>query len=191
MADEGNHQTDDGDCANVILMSLTSFSFLWKILISCVQLVQALSESRPMLHLTTGVYHTMMSLMLLSSQLEVLAPSPLDVTRTLVTIGVTLLMYHLLFGNQHWRRRRRLTTMELDVAKEQLTFLEDKLQRPGPEDDYYDDDGAGDDGSSVSGRRRKNGNKNKKPREIRIFMADGAFNMMHFGHMNASDWQDR
>ncbi len=130
----------------------------------------------------------MMSLMLLSLQLEVLAPSPLDVTQTLVTtIGVTLLIYHLLFGNQHWRRLRRLT-MELDVAKEQLTFLEDKLQRPGPEDDY-DDDGAGDDGSSVSGRRR-NGNKNKKPREIRIFMADGAFNMMHFGHMNASDWQD-
>lgn len=196
MSDEGDHQTDDdGDCCSSIDM-LSSSSLLGKILIVCVQHVKALSESRPILHLTAVMYH-ILSLILSSSQLDVLAPSPLDVTRTVLTVGITLLLYHLLFGNRHWRRRRRLAR-ELDVAKEQLTFLEEKLRRPSLEDDEDDDDdedgcddnngggGDGDEGYNVSsfgnGKTKK---KNKKKRkEIRIFM-DGAFDMMHFGHMNA------
>ncbi len=80
--------------------------------------------------------------------------------RTVVTVTLTLLSYHVLFGNRHMRKRRKLAK-ELDVAKEQLAFLEEKLRGPSQTND---------------------GGEEKK--EIRIFM-EGAFDLMHFGHMNA------
>ena len=83
-----------------------------------------------------------------------------DVTRVFVTVALTLLSYHVLFGNRHMRNRQKLTK-ELHVAKEQLSFLQEKLREPSQ-------------GNNV-GERRK---------EIRIFM-EGAFDLMHFGHMNA------
>ena len=83
-----------------------------------------------------------------------------DVTRVFVTVALTLLSYHVLFGNRHMRKRQKLTK-ELHVAKEQLSFLQEKLREPSQ-------------GNNV-GERRK---------EIRIFM-EGAFDLMHFGHMNA------
>lgn len=58
-------------------------------------------------------------------------------------------------------RKRQKLAEELDVAKEQLTFLEEKLRGPNQLDE---------------------GDEKKK--EIRIFM-EGAFDLMHFGHMNA------
>mmetsp|Transcript_24301 Transcript_24301/g.45243 ORF Transcript_24301/g.45243 Transcript_24301/m.45243 type:complete len:501 (+) Transcript_24301:272-1774(+) len=94
-------------------------------------------------------------------------PTPSEVTWTLATICLTLLFYHILFGNRHWRRRRRLAK-ELDVAKEQLSFLEERLQRE-PLLRSKNKDGSGDP---------------LEREEIRIFM-EGAFDMMHFGHMNA------
>lgn len=54
-------------------------------------------------------------------------------------------------------RKRQKLAKELDVAKEQLTFLGEKLQS--------------DEGSQTK-------------KEVRIFM-EGAFDLMHFGHMNA------
>ena len=83
-----------------------------------------------------------------------------DVTKVFVTVALTLLSYHVLFGNRHMRKRQKLTK-ELHVAKEQLSFLQEKLREPSQ-------------GNNV-GERRK---------EIRIFM-EGAFDLMHFGHMNA------
>ena len=83
-----------------------------------------------------------------------------DVTRVFVTVALTLLSYHVLFGNRHMRKRQKLTK-ELHVAKEQLSFLQEKLREPSQ-------------GNNV-GEKRK---------EIRIFM-EGAFDLMHFGHMNA------
>lgn len=89
---------------------------------------------------------------------EIIAPSPTQVARTLVTMLWTLLLYHVLFGNRHWRRRR-LLTKELDVAHQKLTFLEERLQQ----------------------EPSKNKNRNN---EVRVFM-EGAFDMFHFGHQNA------
>eukprot|EP00934_Nitzschia_sp_Nitz4_P002938 Nitzschia sp. Nitz4//scaffold150_size53981//3589//4949//NITZ4_006668-RA/size53981-snap-gene-0.59-mRNA-1//-1//CDS//3329537044//2928//frame0 len=72
----------------------------------------------------------------------------------IVVVISTLVLYYILFGKRHLRRRRQLA-MELKEAKEQLSFLQEKL-------------------------RQENGQR----KDIRIFM-DGAFDMMHFGHMNA------
>jgi ethanolamine-phosphate cytidylyltransferase len=83
-------------------------------------------------------------------------------TQTVVTIALTLLSYNILFGNRH-RRRRQSLAKELDVAKKQLTFLEEKLREPTKPNE---------DGEVV------------EEKEIRIFM-EGAFDLMHFGHMNA------
>lgn len=84
-------------------------------------------------------------------------------TQTLVTVVLTLLSYHVLFGNRHMRKRRKLAK-ELTVAKEQVSFLEEKLRGPS---------------SSADPASAPNAKK-----EIRIFM-EGAFDLMHFGHMNA------
>jgi len=98
--------------------------------------------------------------MLLEEFKDTLNSSREEAVRTVVTIVLTLLSYHALFGNRNMRKRRRLAE-ELDVAKEQLTFLKDKLQGPS----QSENDGA-------------------EKKEIRIFM-EGAFDLMHFGHMNA------
>jgi ethanolamine-phosphate cytidylyltransferase len=74
---------------------------------------------------------------------------------------LTLIGYYILFGNRHWRRRRRLAK-ELEDAKAELKYLEEKL---------------------IQDRNRKDDFSHGK-NEIRIFM-DGAFDLMHFGHMNA------
>jgi ethanolamine-phosphate cytidylyltransferase len=112
--------------------------------------------------------------------------SPVDVIQTIVTVIVTLLCYHVLFGNRHWRRRRKLVK-ELNVAKKQLTFLEEKLRQPSSSrkkrkgrssrnsnvsDDDDDDDDDYDDEDDDDNT------------EIRIFV-EGAFDMFHFGHANA------
>mmetsp|Transcript_50429 Transcript_50429/g.58277 ORF Transcript_50429/g.58277 Transcript_50429/m.58277 type:complete len:433 (-) Transcript_50429:1513-2811(-) len=81
-------------------------------------------------------------------------------TQTVVTVALTLLSYNILFGNRHRRKRQKLAK-ELDVAKKQLTFLEEKLREP-----------------------TQTNNDGEEEKEIRIFM-EGAFDLMHFGHMNA------
>lgn len=70
----------------------------------------------------------------------------------------TLLAYFVLFGKRH-RRRRRILQEELELAYRKVQELQDKLAEAEDEDD--------------------------EPKEqIRIWM-DGAFDMMHYGHMNA------
>jgi len=85
-------------------------------------------------------------------------PTPLDTCRALVAIGLTLFLYFAFFGYRHLRSRRYLVK-ELKVAKEELNYLQEKLRQPTQFND-------------------------EKQKEIRIFM-DGAFDLMHFGHMNA------
>jgi ethanolamine-phosphate cytidylyltransferase len=60
----------------------------------------------------------------------------------------------------HWRQHRQLQR-ELRKAQAKLDYLQEKLQSPSNSDD-----------------------PSKEKKEIRIFM-DGAFDLLHFGHMNA------
>jgi len=75
---------------------------------------------------------------------------------SVVTVIITLLSYSILFGNRHREKRKQLK-MELDVAKQELAFLQEKMREPVSQDGE---------------------------RKVRVFM-EGAFDLMHFGHMNA------
>ncbi|CAM9440748.1 unnamed protein product [Ectocarpus sp. 6 AP-2014] len=72
----------------------------------------------------------------------------------------TLASYYIFFGKRHKRRREHLYT-ELRRAQLQVARLEEKLLEAEGEED-----------------------SGKGGREVRIWM-DGAFDMMHYGHMNA------
>lgn len=88
---------------------------------------------------------------------------PTDAEQVAVWIAATvctLASYYIFFGKRHRRRRKHLYA-ELREAQLQVARLEEKLLEVEGEED------SGNDG-----------------REVRIWM-DGAFDMMHYGHMNA------
>lgn len=87
---------------------------------------------------------------------ENFGPSAIETARAVVAIALTLMFYYIFFGKRHSRKRQNLVT-ELRVAQEQLNYLQEQLR---------------DSSSQTEGK------------EIRIFL-DGAFDMMHYGHMNA------
>eukprot|EP00804_Cyclotella_cryptica_P001318 CCRYP_020304-RD/>CCRYP_020304-RD protein AED:0.20 eAED:0.20 QI:262/1/0.66/1/1/1/3/0/486 len=82
---------------------------------------------------------------------------------------VTLVGYYLLFGGRHGRRRRRLAE-ELLEAQRQVHLLEEKLLLAKRQD--------------ILASTPTRPSSKQQPRQIRIFM-DGAFDVMHYGHMNA------
>mmetsp|Transcript_1477 Transcript_1477/g.2354 ORF Transcript_1477/g.2354 Transcript_1477/m.2354 type:complete len:507 (-) Transcript_1477:122-1642(-) len=84
------------------------------------------------------------------------------VLSTFATI-ITLIVYFIVFGNSHVKKRYKLA-QDLKQAQMQVHYLEEKLTLMAMEDPGKKD-------------REEGG-------EIRIFM-DGAFDMMHYGHMNA------
>lgn len=86
-------------------------------------------------------------------------------------VVVTLLGYYVLFGKRHRRKRRRLAE-ELRLAQRQVLSLEQQLMLAKREDII------------AATPTRNRGKSLVDPREIRIFM-DGAFDVMHYGHMNA------
>ena len=88
-------------------------------------------------------------------------PSEVEISRSLVVITLTLISYYLFFGSRHRSKRRRLVK-ELQVVKAELQYLQEKL---GKENNAF-----------VGGINDR--------KDVRIFM-DGAFDLMHFGHMNA------
>jgi ethanolamine-phosphate cytidylyltransferase len=117
-------------------------------------LVLQCSESAIMKSIVLGLHQSLTALGVPSYHL----PTSVAVCRALVATALTLLGYYLLFGLNHVRRRQRLA-QELQLAQQQLRYLQEKVLR-------LDDDSVGSD------------------KEVRIFM-DGAFDLMHYGHMNA------
>lgn len=95
-------------------------------------------------------------------------PTPVSIFRVLVVIIVTLIAYYLCLGKRHMKNRKALNR-ELRLAQDRVRSLQEKLGELDRED--YN--------NNVNGN-----NSNGKRREIRIFM-DGAFDMQHYGHMNA------
>lgn len=77
-----------------------------------------------------------------------------------LTIIITLVTYYFAMGKGHKKQRKRLAA-DLKLAQEKVHFLEEKLNILRQDDGTAVHDG-----------------------DIRIFM-DGAFDMMHYGHMNA------
>lgn len=116
--------------------------------------VQECSESALMEAIVGSLHRSLTELGVPSHHL----PTSVAVCRALAATGVTLVAYYLLFGVFHVRRRQRLA-QELQLAQQQLRYLQEKLRRS-------DDD-------SVPSNK-----------QVRIFM-DGAFDLMHYGHMNA------
>ncbi|CAK9054153.1 Ethanolamine-phosphate cytidylyltransferase (CTP:phosphoethanolamine cytidylyltransferase) (Phosphorylethanolamine cytidylyltransferase 1) [Durusdinium trenchii] len=88
-------------------------------------------------------------------------PSEEQLLATLSIMVLTLMLYYVFFGKRHLRRRQVLAA-KLAEAERKVAELEQQMDELDSEDD--DDD------------------SNKKP--VRVFM-DGAFDMMHYGHMNA------
>lgn len=82
---------------------------------------------------------------------------------TIVAIALTLIVYYFVMGKRHVQKRKMLAE-NLKIAQAQVHFLEEKLMLARAEDNMQ---------LTHAGKR-----------EIRIFM-DGAFDMMHYGHMNA------
>lgn len=83
-----------------------------------------------------------------------------DTLRFAIAVAVgTLSLYWSFFGNRHSQRRKRLQ-LELHEAQQACRDLEDKLAAAEADDLI------------------------KSGKEIRVYM-DGAWDMMHYGHMNA------
>jgi len=85
-------------------------------------------------------------------------------------VVVTLIIYYVLFGKRH-RRKRKVLAEELRVAQRQVHVLEEQLFNAKIED-------------IMASTPNRNKSSSQQPRQIRIFM-DGAFDVMHYGHMNA------
>lgn len=127
---------------------------------------QVVKNVRDLLH-TEAVNQTMGKIHLVLFQLG-FPPPYMDAERLAISIlagFLTLVMYFILFGKRH-RDRRRMLQDELLEASERMVQLEEKLAE-------LDDSTLTDAGGS-----------HKSSRDIRIWM-DGAFDMMHYGHMNA------
>lgn len=83
-----------------------------------------------------------------------------DVRRAVAIVALTAMGYFLLVGFRHWKNQYRIAR-ELQEARIELRYLQEKLPQ------------------------NSNGSASMDEHsEIRIFM-DGAFDLMHFGHMNA------
>ena len=89
-----------------------------------------------------------------------------ELVLSLVAMIGTLVTYFLLFGKRHVRTRNMLAE-ELVAAQQQVQNLEEALLKAKAQDIQS--------AAAAKGRNKK---------EVRIFM-DGAFDMMHYGHMNA------
>jgi ethanolamine-phosphate cytidylyltransferase len=94
-------------------------------------------------------------------------PKEEQLLATLTIMVVTLVLYYVFFGKRH-RARRELLAAKLAEAERKVSELALQIDEL---DHELDEEGLG--GSHHAGR---------KP--VRVFM-DGAFDLLHYGHMNA------
>lgn len=90
-------------------------------------------------------------------------PTVDEICLSIFAVIMTLIVYFFAFGKRHVRRRKALAD-DLRLAQLQVHFLEEKLLLATTEEIQR--------------------HASQKKGEIRLFM-DGAFDMMHYGHMNA------
>jgi len=89
-------------------------------------------------------------------------PTAMNITMLILGSGVTCLGYFISVGRRHWEHRKDIET-ELSDARVKVQILEDRLHQ-----------------STKHEIKKELGGK----KVVRIFM-DGAFDLMHYGHMNA------
>lgn len=93
-------------------------------------------------------------------------PTPIiTIFRVVVVIVVTLVSYYFLFGKKHKQNRDTLN-QELKFAQARVRSLQEKLHELDRE------------------QLTNTTNTTKSRKEVRIFM-DGAFDLLHYGHVNA------
>jgi len=91
-------------------------------------------------------------------------PTSITVFRIMFVIVVTLLVYYLCLGRKH-RQNRQALIKELKAAKSRVRSLQMKL-------------------NALDQTEEREQPQNQPKQEVRIFM-DGAFDLLHYGHMNA------
>ena len=156
----------------------SSLSVIADVIFWSESLVVSWSESSVIAWLVVGLRHV---LHFVGAPEDFDGPSPVDTCRAVIAIVLTLVAYYISFGYRNRRRRRQLSR-ELQVAQAQLAWLQEKL-RLQEEGESDDDERRIGNNETCDGNQNKLG-KGNRTREIRIFM-DGAFDLMHYGHMNA------
>mmetsp|Transcript_31533 Transcript_31533/g.46785 ORF Transcript_31533/g.46785 Transcript_31533/m.46785 type:complete len:515 (-) Transcript_31533:147-1691(-) len=138
-------------------MTTNNNSFLAEWIDASEGVLYSVSTSAPMSSIVGVLHESMLWLGVPSEHL----PTSITLCRSVLAMVMALAIYHLLLHRGHSKKRKKLAA-ELELAQAQLRYLQDKL------------DASDDDDSST-----RDNNK-----AVRIFI-DGAFDMMHYGHMNA------
>jgi ethanolamine-phosphate cytidylyltransferase len=122
--------------------------------------------SSPVVTSLVALLHSLLTRMGIPSHVH---PSADQLALSLMCTVVTLSNYYLLFGNRHVSNRKQLAS-DLTSAALRVHELEEKLLVLAAEE--------------VLAKERAKESDGAGCRPVRIFM-DGAFDMMHYGHMNA------
>jgi ethanolamine-phosphate cytidylyltransferase len=90
----------------------------------------------------------------------------MELAWTAAVCGATLIAYYVFFGSRHRNSRKQLRR-DLEEAEQKVQALQAQLDEKEEEEAKQEDN-----------------TKPKERKKVRIFL-DGAFDMMHYGHMNA------
>lgn len=151
-------QTMDTPSENICKEDATPPSLMVGVIHLTQSLVQVCSESSLFQKAVSLIHRGLIAMGLPEED----CPTPIATFRVIIVITITLLSYYFILGKKHMKNRETLNR-ELKIAQERVRSLQKKLEELDQETE----------------KRQKNHKK-----EIRIFM-DGAFDLLHYGHMNA------